>query len=120
MSEVSNAGATFKAIWQRLLTGATGLEPATSGVTGRRSNQLNYAPWGRVIVAIRFARDARRLDCRRSRGDLGARRAPARARRRALLGRRIRRGGRDRRPGRAALPLGRLEFALPAARRARG
>ncbi len=25
-------------------TGATGLEPATSGVTGRRSNRLNYAP----------------------------------------------------------------------------
>jgi hypothetical protein len=24
--------------------GATGLEPATSGVTGRHSNQLNYAP----------------------------------------------------------------------------
>ncbi len=32
-------------------TGATGLEPATSGVTGRRSNQLNYAPERRVIVA---------------------------------------------------------------------
>ena len=26
------------------LAGATGLEPAASGVTGRRSNQLSYAP----------------------------------------------------------------------------
>ena len=26
------------------MTGETGLEPAASGVTGRRYNQLNYAP----------------------------------------------------------------------------
>jgi hypothetical protein len=35
---------------QRVSTaGATGLEPATSGVTGRRSNQLNYAPWAQAL-----------------------------------------------------------------------
>ena len=29
--------------WKQV-AGATGLEPAASGVTGRRSNQLSYAP----------------------------------------------------------------------------
>jgi hypothetical protein len=30
-------------MWKEV-AGATGLEPAASGVTGRRSNQLSYAP----------------------------------------------------------------------------
>ena len=34
-----------------LKAGATGLEPATSGVTGRRSDQLNYAPGSGRSVA---------------------------------------------------------------------
>ena len=38
------AGRSVMAVLQVFSTGATGLEPATSGVTGRRSNQLNYAP----------------------------------------------------------------------------
>src|SRR5438093_785705 len=43
----------------RDFTGATGLEPATSGVTGRRSNQLNYAPKGRsVYLASQRSEDA--------------------------------------------------------------
>ena len=31
-----------------MLAGSTGLEPAASGVTGRRSNQLNYDPVSRI------------------------------------------------------------------------
>jgi hypothetical protein len=42
--ERRSQGLRFLEIWLSERTGATGLEPATSGVTGRRSNQLNYAP----------------------------------------------------------------------------
>ena len=34
-----------------MLAGSTGLEPAASGVTGRRSNQLNYDPNGAITQA---------------------------------------------------------------------
>jgi hypothetical protein len=33
-------------------TGLTGLEPATSAVTGRCSNQLNYSPLSRAISIV--------------------------------------------------------------------
>src|SRR4051812_46259536 len=39
-------------------TGATGLEPATSGVTGRHSHQLSYAPL--ALAQYRRGRPARR------------------------------------------------------------
>jgi hypothetical protein len=42
--DLGDALAENAAITDSFVAGATGLEPATSGVTGRRSNQLSYAP----------------------------------------------------------------------------
>jgi hypothetical protein len=39
------------------LAGTTGLEPATSDVTGRRSNQLNYVP--AILAPREFAAHAK-------------------------------------------------------------
>src|SRR5687767_6323040 len=47
--------------------GATGLEPATSGVTGRRSNRLSYAPVrGTVWHPSGERAGRRRQDCLRT------------------------------------------------------
>ena len=35
---------------ERIMAGETGLEPAASGVTGRRYNQLNYSPLQSNII----------------------------------------------------------------------
>ena len=34
------------------MAGVTGLEPAASGVTGRRSNQLSYTPFAKVQASM--------------------------------------------------------------------
>ena len=41
---------TYRGLWIQL-AGWTGLEPATSAVTGRHSNQLNYQPFSACWVA---------------------------------------------------------------------
>jgi hypothetical protein len=38
------------------LAGSTGLEPAASGVTGRRSNQLNYDPESELTLSMQNAK----------------------------------------------------------------
>ncbi len=42
------AGKESGTIWLEKVAGVTGLEPAASGVTGQRSNQLSYTPARRV------------------------------------------------------------------------
>ncbi len=51
---------------REMLAGSTGLEPAASGVTGRRSNQLNYDPT-QERRDFRFQRVDFRLGCHANR-----------------------------------------------------
>jgi hypothetical protein len=48
-----------------MLAGSTGLEPAASGVTGRRSNQLNYDPKTLTMQILSGRYRARTCDSRR-------------------------------------------------------
>jgi hypothetical protein len=48
-SEENNCHSEEKSSGSGLMAGWTGLEPAASGVTGRRYNQLNYHPNGKYV-----------------------------------------------------------------------
>ena len=45
---------TIRDLFEKLMADRTGLEPATSGVTGRHSNQLNY----RSTIVIHYMQGA--------------------------------------------------------------
>ena len=40
----TECGTNYHIDLRKIMAGVTGLEPAASGVTGRRSNQLSYTP----------------------------------------------------------------------------
>jgi hypothetical protein len=66
---------------KKKLAGTTGLEPATSDVTGRRSNQLNYVPFemnyvGNVILTYRSSYNSNRDACLRTATGAGHSRHP--------------------------------------------
>src|SRR5690625_1570368 len=62
------------------VAGVTGLEPAASGVTGRRSNQLSYTPSPSRLPKLRFGDDGRGI--RQARG--GVKQNPLRSERNVL------------------------------------
>ena len=61
------------------MAGSTGLEPAASGVTGRRSNQLNYDPLKRSRTALTNANADVGPGCQSSPGLIAAPLPSARA-----------------------------------------
>jgi hypothetical protein len=66
---------------KKKLAGTTGLEPATSDVTGRRSNQLNYVPFevnyvGNVILTYRSSYNSNSDACLRTATGAGHSRHP--------------------------------------------